>query len=142
MADVRLSNRVRVPEHELEFRVARAGGPGGQSVNTTDSKVELRWDVEATEALAGWQKALVRERLGNRITKDGVLVIQATEERSQHQNRQAALARFRSLVGEAIVPPKRRVTRQGPSRTQKRKRLEAKRQRGEVKRLRRPPEVP
>jgi ribosome-associated protein len=140
MADIRLSSRVRVPEHELEFRVARAGGPGGQGVNTTDSKVELRWDLEASDALAGWQKDLVRERLGNRITKDGVLIIQAAEERSQHQNRAAAVARFRSLVGEAIVPPKsRRRTR--VSRAAKRRRVEEKRRRGEVKKLRKPPEV-
>lgn len=141
MADIRLSRRVRVPEHELEFRASRSGGPGGQGVNTTASKVELRWDVEATESLAGWQKALVRERLANRITDDGVLIIQASEERSQHQNREAAKARFRSLVGEAIVPPKRRK-RTKPSRAAKRRRLEDKRHRSRVKDLRKPPEAP
>jgi ribosome-associated protein len=141
MADIRLSRRVRVPEHELEFRASRSGGPGGQGVNTTASKVELRWDVEATQALAGWQKDLVRERLGNRMTDDGVLIIQASEERSQHQNREAAKARFRSLVGEAIVPPKRRK-RTRPSRASKRRRLEDKRHRGRVKELRKPPEAP
>lgn len=141
MADIRLSRRVRVPEHELEFRTSRSGGPGGQGVNTTASKVELRWDVDATQALAEWQKDLIRERLGNRMTDDGVLIIQASEERSQHRNREAALARFRSLVGEAIVPPKRRK-RTRPSRAAKRRRLEDKRHRSRVKELRKPPESP
>lgn len=141
MADIRLSRRVRVPEHELEFRASRSGGPGGQGVNTTSSKVELRWDVEASGALADWQKDLVRERLGNRITDDGVLVLQASEERSQHQNRAAAIARFRSLVGEAIVPPKRRRATK-PSRAARRRRLEDKRHRSRVKELRKPPEAP
>ncbi len=141
MTDIRLSRRVTVPEHELEFRASRSSGPGGQGVNTTSSKIELRWDVEATSALAGWQKALVRERLSNRMTDDGVLIIQASEERSQHRNRAAAISRFRSLVGEAIEPPKRRrATR--PSRAAKARRLDAKRHRGRIKGLRKPPDQP
>lgn len=141
MADVRLSRKVSVPEHELEFRAARSGGPGGQGVNTTASKVELRWDVDASEALSDWQKDLVHDRLDSRITTDGILIIQASEERSQHQNRQAAIARFRSLVGEAITPPKKRY-RTRVSRSQKRKRLEDKRHRAHIKDLRKPPDVP
>ncbi|MEX2500962.1 MAG: alternative ribosome rescue aminoacyl-tRNA hydrolase ArfB [Trueperaceae bacterium] len=130
-------NGSSIDEAELEFRASRSGGPGGQGVNTTSSKVELRWDVGAS-SLSNAQKQRVRERLGNRITTDDVLILQSAEERSQHQNRDAAVARFRALVGEAIQPPKkRRKTR--VSRSQKRQRLEDKRHRSEKKRLRRTP---
>lgn len=141
MAYVSVTRGVRVPEHELEFRTARAGGPGGQGVNTTASKVELRFDVEATSALSAAQKRLLRERLGHRITDGGVLILQSSEHRSQHQNRKAATARFRALVGEAITPPRPRRTR-GPSRAAKARRLEQKRRRSETKRLRQRPDVP
>lgn len=139
MAAIRISRSVSVPESELEFRAARASGPGGQGVNTTSSKVELRWDVDASQALAGWQRELIHERLGNRITDDGVLILQSSEHRSQHRNREAAVARFASLVGEAIVPPKRRKKTR-PSRGAKRRRLDDKKARGRLKKLRKPPD--
>ncbi|MDX1657888.1 MAG: alternative ribosome rescue aminoacyl-tRNA hydrolase ArfB [Nitriliruptorales bacterium] len=141
MADIRLSRRVSIPEHELEFRTSRSGGPGGQGVNTTASKVELRFDIDASEALSHKQKERLHSRLDNRITTDGVLIIQSSEHRSQHQNREAAVARFQAVVGEAIQPAKRRKKTRVP-RSQKRKRLEDKRRRSEKKRLRKPPEVP
>lgn len=141
MAGIRINRKVTVPDHELEFRASRSGGPGGQGVNTTSSKVELRWNVDESEALAGWQRDLVHERLGNRITDDGVLIIQASEERSQHQNREAARSRFQALLKEAITPPKRR-RKTKPSRAAKRRRLEEKRHRGRIKELRKPPEEP
>ncbi|MDX1622006.1 MAG: alternative ribosome rescue aminoacyl-tRNA hydrolase ArfB [Nitriliruptorales bacterium] len=141
MADIRLSRRVSIPEHELEFRTSRSGGPGGQGVNTTASKVELRFDIDASEALSDKQKQRLHSRLDNRITTDGVLIIQSSEHRSQHQNREAAVARFQAVVGEAIQPAKRRKKTRVP-RSQKRKRLEDKRRRSEKKRLRKPPEVP
>lgn len=141
MPDVRISRRVRVPEHELEFRTSRASGPGGQGVNTTASKVELRFDVGGSRSLDEGQKDLLRERLGNRITDDDVLIIQSSEHRSQHRNREAAIARFQALVGEAITPPKRRK-RTRPTRASRRRRLEEKRRQSEKKRLRQPPETP
>lgn len=141
MADIRIDRRVSIPETELEFRASRSGGPGGQGVNTTSSKIELRWNVDESDAIADWQKDLLHERLGTRITDDGVLIIQASEERSQHRNREAARSRFQALVKEAITPPKRR-RRTKPSRAAKRRRLENKRHRGRVKELRRSPEEP
>ena len=137
MARIRFSGGSSVDESELEFRASRSGGPGGQGVNTTSSKIELRWNVGAS-SLSNAQKDRVRERLGNRISTDDVLILQSAEERSQHQNRDAAVARFRALVGEAIQPPKRRKKTR-VSRSQKRKRLEDKRHRSEKKRLRRTP---
>ena len=140
MARIRFPNGSSVDESELEFLASRSGGPGGQGVNTTASKVELRWHV-GSSSLSDAQKRRVRDRLGNRITKDDVFILQAGEERSQHQNREAAVARFRALVGEAITPRKQR-RRTKVSRRQKRKRLEAKRRHSEKKRLRQNPEPP
>lgn len=140
MARIRFPNGGSIDESELEFLTSRSGGPGGQGVNTTASKVELRWNV-GESSLSDAQKRRVRERLGNRITKDDVLILQAGEERSQHQNRAAATARFRALVGEAITPSRRRRQTK-VSRRQKRKRLEAKRRHSEKKRLRKDPEPP
>ncbi|GGI07494.1 alternative ribosome rescue aminoacyl-tRNA hydrolase ArfB [Egicoccus halophilus] len=139
MADIRLRRGVSVPEAEFDVRVSRASGPGGQGVNTTDSKVELRWPVATSPSLSEAQRARVMERLAHRITADGVLILQASEHRSQHQNRTAAFARFRAVVGEALEPPKvRRPTRR--TRASKERRLKAKKQRSETKRLRKPPE--
>jgi ribosome-associated protein len=138
MPAIRLSHGVSVPEAELELRAARSSGPGWQSVNTTDSKVELRWNVATSAALSAAQRERVRERLASRLTQDGVLILTGSEHKSQHRNREAVLARFRSIVGEALTPPRpRRRTR--PTRASKERRLQAKKYRGELKRLRKPP---
>ncbi len=138
MDDLRLKRGVTIPAADLEVRVARSSGPGGQGVNTTDSKVELRFDLEGTEALDERQKARVRDRLGNRLTKDGVLVLQSNEHRSQHRNREAARERLVNLLSEALEPPRQRHKTK-PSRGAKRRRIEAKKQRGETKKLRQRP---
>lgn len=139
MSSVPLSRGVRIPEAELQLRAARSGGPGGQSVNTTDSKVELRWDVAASPSLTEAQRARIRARLASRLTTDGVLILTGSEYRSQHRNRQAVLARFRAVVGEALTEARpRRPTR--VSRASRERRLRAKRHRGELKRRRQAPE--
>lgn len=138
MANVRLPFGVSVPEAELEVRAARSSGPGGQGVNTTDSKVELRWDIPGSNALDETQRARLLERLSPRLTTDGVLILTGQEHRSQHRNREAVLARFRSIVGEALAPPRQR-RRTRPTRASKERRLRAKRERSETKRLRKPP---
>lgn len=138
MAPIRVTRSVSVDDAELELSFVRSGGPGGQHVNTSSTKVELRWDVEASRALSPDQKALVRRRLGNRVTEDGVFVLQSSEHRSQTRNREAAVARFATLLAEALrVQPARRPTK--PSRAAKRRRLDTKRHRGETKALRRRP---
>lgn len=139
MSGVRLRGGVLVPESELELRAARSGGPGGQSVNTTSSKVELRWSVTDSRALTPQQRDRLLQRLSSRLTGDGVLILQGSEHRSQHRNREAVLARFRSIVGEALEPPRPRK-RTRPGRGAKERRLREKKQRGETKRLRKPPE--
>jgi ribosome-associated protein len=140
MSDVRIRQGLVIPEAELDVSFARSGGPGGQSVNTSSTKVELRFDVAASPTLSDEQKARLTEELGSRMTKDGVLVLQASEHRSQTRNREAVVGRFANLLADALRPRRpRRTTR--PSRGAKRRRLEAKRQQSEKKALRRNPRM-
>jgi ribosome-associated protein len=127
-----------IPAAEIEERFSRSSGPGGQSVNTTDSRVELSWNIETSVALNELQRERLRSRLANRIVA-GVLTISAAEHRSQLQNRGAARTRLVHLVADALEPPSapRRTTR--PSRTARARRVDEKRRRGEVKALRRRP---
>ena len=124
---------VVIPANELHWRFSRSSGPGGQSVNTTDSRVELSYDVARSTALS---RAL--QRLGPRLV-DGVLTVVASEHRSQLRNREVALARLGGLLDDALAPPprKRRPTR--PTRTATQRRLDRKRHRSQTKQLRRPP---
>jgi ribosome-associated protein len=134
-----LGRGVVIAASELELRTSRSSGPGGQGVNTTDSKVELRWDVHRSPSLTDAQRALVGTRLAHRLTADGVLVLQGSEHRSQHRNREAVIARLQALVSEALTPPRpRRATR--PTRSAQQRRLDDKRARSGTKELRRRPE--
>lgn len=119
-----------IPDSELVERFSRSPGPGGQSVNTTDSRVELVWDPAGSTALDERQRARLLART------DGPLVVVAHEHRSQHRNRGAARERLAALLRELLAPPPppRRATR--PTRGSKERRLEAKRQRGQTKQLR------
>lgn len=141
MEDLRVDRRHTIPGHELEMRASRSGGPGGQGVNTTSSAVELRWHVDDSEAFHHREKQRIHQQLGTRITNEGVLIVQASDERSQHRNRALARERLADMVRLAIVPPTPR-RRTKPSRAQKRKRLEAKRRRSELKEQRRNPRQP
>lgn len=139
VVDVPGGRRVTIPGDELVVRASRAGGPGGQHVNTTSSRVELRWDVATSTALDDEQRTRLLDGLASRLTTDGVLVLHASEHRSQHRNREAALGRLRTLVADALeIARPRRPTR--PSRSSQRRRLDAKRSRSDLKQLRRPPE--
>jgi ribosome-associated protein len=136
--DVRLTDGTIIPAREIEFSFARSGGPGGQHVNTSATKVEVRFDVAASPSLDGTQKRRIAAALGGRMTDDGVLVLQASEYRSQVRNREAALARLHTLLSSALRPPRPRRRTRVPG-ASKRARLDAKRQRSKRKRLRRPP---
>ncbi|MET8624873.1 alternative ribosome rescue aminoacyl-tRNA hydrolase ArfB [Kitasatospora sp. NPDC004669] len=136
---IRVRGSVVVPDTELVWRFSRSSGPGGQHVNTSDSKVELRFDLAASKALPEvWRRRAV-ERLANRLVDGRVLVVQASEYRSQWRNREAAAARLAALLTEACAPPPkaRRATR--PSRGMVERRLSNKRQRSELKQGRRAP---
>jgi ribosome-associated protein len=131
---------VTIPPDELSWRFSRAGGPGGQSVNTTDSRVELLFDVRRSTALPERLRDRLLDRLGDRLV-DGVLRVVASEYRSQHRNREAARARLVAQLSDASAPPAvpRRATR--PTRASQQRRLTSKRHRSETKALRRrPPE--
>lgn len=131
---------VTIPSTELRWRFSRSSGPGGQSVNTADSRVELSFDLAASTALPEQLKARAQHRLANRLT-NGTLTVAASEHRSQLQNRRAAVARLAALLADAIAPPAppRRPTR--PSRGAVERRLAAKRRRSQLKQNRRlPPE--
>lgn len=127
-----------IPDGELLERFARSSGPGGQGVNTTDSKVQLSFDVAATAVLTDAQRRRVLHRLRHRIA-DGVLTVEASEERSQLRNRSAARQRLAALLREALAPPppKRRATR--PTRGSVERRLQSKRRRADIKAARRRP---
>jgi ribosome-associated protein len=133
---IRVTRTVTIPEKDLRWRFSRSSGPGGQSVNTADSRVQLSLDLTTTTALGPVQRARVLERLAGRIT-DGVLTITAQEERSQLRNREAAEERLKETLAQALAPPprKRRPTR--PSRRAVDRRIAAKKRRARIKRLRR-----
>lgn len=130
---------VTVPEHELTWRFSRSSGPGGQSVNTTDSRVELVFDLAGSPSVPEHLRARALARLGPRLVA-GRLTIVASEYRSQHRNREAARARLADVLDGAFAPPapRRRPTR--PSRSAKERRLAGKKRRGDVKTLRRRPD--
>jgi ribosome-associated protein len=133
---LRVSRSVVVPAGELRWRFSRSSGPGGQSVNTADSRVELSLDVSHTTALGPVQRARALDRLSRRLV-DGVLTITASEHRSQLRNREAALERMAKTLAAAIAPPApaRRPTR--ASRASVERRLADKKRRAARKRMRR-----
>ncbi|MCW2713230.1 MAG: hypothetical protein JWN88_277 [Frankiales bacterium] len=130
-----VTSRWSVPESELSWRFSRSSGPGGQGVNTTDSRAELSFDLAQAASVPEDLRMRALDRLSGRLV-DGVVTVAASEHRSQLQNREAAAERLAQLLREAVAPPppKRRPTR--PSRGAKERRLEGKRQRSELKRSR------
>jgi ribosome-associated protein len=134
--DLRVNGWLLIPGSELHERFSRSSGPGGQSVNTADSRVELSFDVGRSAALPGWARARALERLAGRLT-GGVLTIAASEQRSQLANRQAARARLAALLRDAVAPPQRPRIPTRPTRASVERRLEAKRRQAKLKRSRR-----
>ncbi|MEM7077687.1 MAG: alternative ribosome rescue aminoacyl-tRNA hydrolase ArfB [Pseudomonadota bacterium] len=128
-----------IPEHALEERFVHASGPGGQHVNKTATAVELRVDIDALGLLPGHRRRLL-DNHRKRISKDGVLIIQASENRSQLKNREAALQRLQEMLTATAHPPKRRIATR-PSSAARRRRMDNKRQRGQVKATRRKPRL-
>ncbi|MCP2323692.1 ribosome-associated protein [Hamadaea flava] len=128
---------VEIPEAELSWRFSRSSGPGGQGVNTADSRVELSWDLATSDALPDALKARALNRLAGRLV-DGVLTVAASEHRAQLRNRMAAQTRLAALIREAIAPPPkaRRATR--PTKGSVERRISAKKRRSNIKQNRRP----
>ena len=135
MQDLLVNERLTIPSRDLRWRFSRSSGPGGQGVNTTDSRVELMLDVANCSCLGPYRRARLLEHFDTRLV-DGCLRVVVAEERSQWQNRQKALHRLGELLREGLQPPPptRKVTR--PGRGAVRRRLASKKQRGDLKRQR------
>lgn len=134
---LRIADDLVIPRSELIYRATRAGGPGGQHVNTSSTRVELTWDVAASPSLTDEQRARLRERLARRIDGGGVLRLTDAGTRSQHRNRERVTKRFAELIAGALVEQKKR-RKTKPSRASKEARLESKKRRSETKKLRNP----
>jgi len=125
-----------IPASEIEELASRSSGPGGQHVNTSSTRVTLRWNLRDSKGLRADARQRLMARLKPRISREGVLTVHADRHRSRARNRESALARLRELVETALyqLPPRRPTA---PSRSARRRRVEDKRQRGELKRSRR-----
>lgn len=127
---------VSLPEHELEITASRAGGPGGQHVNKTSSRITVRWNVDTTTALPDYLKERIKQKLQSQITTEGFLVVHNSTSRSQQQNKEAALANLAQIIRAALHVPKKRI----PTKISAQKhavRLQKKTERSNVKKLRR-----
>jgi ribosome-associated protein len=136
--DLEVSPELTIPAAELGWRFSRSSGPGGQHVNTSDSRVELSWNITGSLALSASQRLILLGRLGPRLI-DGVITVTASERRSQLRNRETALAKLADLVARGLAPdaPGRRATK--PTRGSHRRRLAAKKQRSSTKQQRKRP---
>lgn len=136
--DLEVSPALTIPAPELRWRFSRSSGPGGQHVNTSDSRAELSWNIRDSRALSDDQRLMLLTRLHRRLIA-GTITVTASEQRSQLRNREIALAKLSGYVAEALAPEAapRRPTK--PTRSSNRRRLAAKEQRSATKQQRRRP---
>ena len=130
-----ISNKVHIPENEVDISAVRARGPGGQSVNKVSSAVHLRFDI-LSSSLPDYYKTRLLKLRDARINKNGVIVIKAQQSRSQQQNRETALMRLVELIQSVKTKPKQRIPTE-PTKASQKKRLDKKTERGQLKQLRR-----
>lgn len=135
---LKVTDEIVIPGSELRFTASRSGGPGGQHVNKTSSRVTLHWDLSNTCALDLNQRARVMRRLRNRLARDGNVLVHVDDNRSQHRNREIARQRLADAVRNALVERKKRIPT-SVSKGAKKRRLQAKKRRSSIKRLRRDP---
>ncbi|MCA9050225.1 MAG: aminoacyl-tRNA hydrolase [Planctomycetaceae bacterium] len=133
-----VDSQIQIPETEFTFTFARSGGPGGQNVNKVNSKAVMHWDVVHSPSLPEGVRERFLQKYRNRLTKEGLLVLQSQRTRDQTKNVLDCLNRLRELILKVAAPPtQRRPTR--PSRGAQQRRIQAKKQVSEKKRSRRPP---
>ena len=135
--DLRVNSWLVIPAGELHERFSRSSGPGGQGVNTADTRVELSFDIGRSPALPEYARVRALDNLRGRVSEDGVLTVVSSEQRSQLLNRRAARGRMANLIREAIAPPPAPRVATRPSRRAKERRVADKRRRSTVKRNRR-----
>ena len=133
--DLIVNYRLVIPSNELKWRFSRSSGPGGQGVNTTNSRVELVFDIKQCSVIDPFRKQRLIEQLGRRCI-NGTLHVVATEERSQYQNRKLALARLADLLREGFKPPVKSRKATKPTRAAQKRRIESKKQRSALKQKR------
>lgn len=141
MADdnvLEITPALRLPLEELEYRASRSGGPGGQHVNTSSTRIEVSWDVADSPSLSREQRAQLLERLASRLDSSGRLRLVSSGTRSQLRNKEDVTERLQSIVADALVVRKKRKATK-PSRSAKAARLEAKRRRAATKQYRKAP---
>ncbi len=131
-----IAPNIRLSDHEVEFNATLAQGPGGQNVNKVNTAIQLRFDIN-TSSLPREVKQRLLRMADTRISKEGVLVIKAKEERSQLRNKEEALERFKAIIRQALVIPKKRIATR-PKKSAVRKRLDSKAKRGLIKQQRKP----
>ena len=131
-----IAPNIRLSDHELEFNATLAQGPGGQNVNKVNTAIQLRFDIN-TSSLPREVKQRLLRMADTRISKEGVLVIKAKEERSQLRNKEEALERLKAIIRQALVIPKKRIATR-PKKSAVRKRLDSKAKRGLIKQQRKP----
>jgi ribosome-associated protein len=133
--DLPIKNGIVIPSYELEITASRAGGPGGQHVNKTDSRITVRWNVKNTGALDETQKERVLKNLQARLTSDGDIIIHSSTSRSQQQNKEHALMNLAQEIRKALHVPKKRIATR-VSKAAKESRLRVKTHRGSIKKIR------
>lgn len=133
--DLPIKNGIIIPGHELEISTSRSGGPGGQNVNKTDTRITIRWNVKKTTALNEEQKERILQNLQSNLTKDGDLIIHSNVTRSQLQNKEIALEHLTKKICKAMHVPKKRMATRIPKKS-KESRLQAKKHRSEIKKMR------
>jgi ribosome-associated protein len=131
-----IAPNIRLSDHEVEFHATLAQGPGGQNVNKVNTAIQLRFDINSSSLPREVKQRLLRSA-DTRITKEGVLVIKAREERSQLRNREEALERLKAIIRQALIVPKKRIATR-PKRSAVKKRLDNKTKRGLIKQKRKP----
>ena len=133
--DVYIKNGIIIPEHELEISASRAGGPGGQHVNKTSTRITVRWNIAQTVALTPEQKQRVLANLSSEITTNGDIIIHSSASRSQQQNKKAAVDLLATKIRKALYVPKKRIETK-VSKSTKERRLEKKKQQSSIKKMR------